>query len=88
MSDGAVGARETREGGAGGAESDEAGEGEVLCGVVFGWDWKGRGARVYFSRLVTPYRAGRCGEARYGDERPRAPRGFRIFSLFSRSLLI
>jgi hypothetical protein len=41
----AVGARETREGRAGGAESEEAGEDEaaVLCG--YGWDWKGRGSR-------------------------------------------
>jgi hypothetical protein len=58
----AVGARETREGGAGGAESDEAGEGEALCGAVFGRDWKGRGARAKFSRLSHPYQVGRCGE--------------------------
>jgi hypothetical protein len=59
-----VGARGTREGGAGGAESDEAGEGEALCGVVSGGT--GRGEPVAFTSVVSaaPIAPGGACEAR------------------------
>jgi hypothetical protein len=47
----AVGARETREGRAGGAESEEAGEGEALCGAVSGG--AGRGGAVAFTLVAS-----------------------------------